>query len=347
MKVGIIGLEFSGKKSLWTLLTGIKHDSSALDKKEVGVVNVPDARVGFLSQFYKSKKTIYSQIEFNLIPSIKKDSELTRKALIEAREVDMFCVVIRQFCNENVCHPFEQIDIQRDFNVVRSELMFADLLLVENRLEKIEKQLTAGKKDILLKEKELQHRLKESLEAGMFLSDIELNEEEKRIIKGFHLLTLKPIFIIVNCDEARVNESFKFLEKVKTMNISVNIENEICQFADEKERNEFLDSLGLKESSLDRLIKFAYNYGDLISFFTASEKDIHSWTIKNGTVANQAAGTIHSDFEKGFIRAEIFNFEDLKKAGSETEVKKRGLCRLEGKDYIVKDGDIILFRFNV
>ncbi len=347
MKVGIIGLEFSGKKSIFTLLTGIEQNHSAPDKENVSVIDVPDSRVGFLQQLYKAPKTVYSQIEFDLIPSIRKDSEDTKKALVEAKEVDMFALVIRQFENESVFHPFQKIDINRDFNIIKNELILADLLLVESRLEKIESQLKSGKKDPLVKEKELLLKLKNILEDGRFLNNTQLNEEEAKIIRGFQLLTAKPIFIIVNCDEDKLNEDFKFSKDIETLNISVSIENEIQQIEKEEERREFLDSLGLKESSISRLIKFSYSYGNLISFLTAGETEVHSWTIKNGTDAQHAAGAIHSDFEKGFIRAEVISFKDLKKAGSEAEAKKEGLYRLEGKNYIVKDDDVILFRFNV
>ncbi len=347
MKVGIIGLEFSGKKSLFTLLTGIQHGHSASEKGGVGVIDVPDSRVEFLGQLYNSPKIIYSQIEFDLIPSIKKDLKDTKKALIEAKEVDMFALVIRQFTDENVFHPLKQININQDFNIIKDELLLADLLLIETRLEKIESQFRSGKKEQLIKEKELLLKLKEPLEAGKFLNNFDLNEEESRIIRGFQLLTVKPIVIIVNCDEDKLNEDFKFSEKIKTLNISVSMENEIQQIEKEEERKQFLDSLGLKEPSLDRLIKFAYKYGDLISFFTAAENESRAWTLLRGTKANQAAGNIHTDLEKGFIRAEVIPFDDLKKAGSLAEAKKMGLYRLEGKDYIIKDGDVILFRFNV
>ena len=266
--------------------------------------------------------------------------------MIEAKEVDMFGLVIRQFKDENVFHPFDSIDINRDFNIIKDELVLADLLLIETRLKRIEKQLKIQKKDQLIKEKELLLGIITSLEAGTFLKDAELKENEYKILKGFQLLTLKPVFIIVNCDEEKLNEDFKFPDKFKSISISVKIENEIQQLS-EAERGEFLGSLGLKESCLNRLIKFAYDYGDLISFITAAENETRSWTIISGTNALHAAGVIHSDFEKGFIRAEVVHFDDLKKAGSEAEVKKQGLFRLEGKEYIVKDGDVILFRFNI
>ncbi|MBU1078424.1 MAG: YchF family ATPase [Spirochaetes bacterium] len=346
MKAGIVGLEFAGKKSLFSLLTGIGEDHPSGKKKEIAAINVPDDRVDFLTRLYDSKKKVYSQIEFDLIPSIKKESKDTNQALIEAKEVDLFAVVLRQFKDENVFHPLESIDLVRDFDIIKNEFILADLIQIENRLERIEKQLKTIKKDLLIKEKDLLIRLKEKLEAGIFLNKVEINEDESRLVRGFKMLTLKPIFIIINCDEDKLNDRFDLFEDHKTINISVKIENEIQQL-EEEERKEFFHSLNIEEASLDRLIKFTYNYADLLSYLTAGEKETHSWTIQNGMTASQAAGVIHSDFEKGFIRAEVIHFDDLKKAGSEAEAKKQGLYRLEGKDYIVKDGDVIIFRFNV
>lgn len=346
MKVGIIGLEFSGKKSLFSLLTGKSSDSFVQTKELVGAVNVPDERVEFLESFYTSKKKIYSQIEFHLIPSIKKDSKETKVALTEAKDVDMFGILIRQFTNPNVFHPFESIDVMRDYNIIKDELILADLYLIETRIERIDKQIKAKKTDLLEKEKILVLKLKEYLENGTFLNKIDINESDSKIIKGYQLLTLKPIFVIINCDEDKLKENYTLPDEVKSLNISVQIENEIQQL-EEKERQEFLKSLDLKETSLNRLIKFSYSFGNLIAYFTAGDKETHSWTIQNGTTAQKAAGVIHSDFEKGFIRAEIVHFDDLKRAGSEAEAKKMGLYRLEGKEYIVKNGDIIIFRFNV
>ncbi|MDD5067867.1 MAG: DUF933 domain-containing protein, partial [bacterium] len=234
----------------------------------------------------------------------------------------------------------------RDYETIKHEMIFADLFLVESRLERIEKQIHSKKEDILLKEKELLLHLKESLEKGTFLNKLKISEENVKLIKSFSLLTLKPLFVIVNCGEDSIGQSFSFPDEMKSLNMSVKIESEIQQL-EEKEKKEFLDNLGLKETSLNRLIKFAYGYGDLISFFTAGEKESHSWTIRNGTTALKAAGVIHSDFEKGFIRAEVIHYDDLVRSGSEANAKKAGLYRLEGKDYPVKDGDIMIFRFNI
>jgi GTP-binding protein YchF len=346
MKIGILGLEFSGKKSLFSLLTGIKNINYSQQKELLGVVDVPDERVDFLAQKFNSAKKTYTKIEFYLLPSIKKDSQETKKVLTEIKEVDMLAVLLRQFSNTEVFHPLQRINFQEDFNIIKNELIFADLFLIETRLERIEKQMLKNKTDQIVKEKDVLLKLKVSLEKGIFLNRINIDKESFRYIQSLTLLTIKPIFAIINCDDDKLSQEFNLQDGTKSLNISVKIEQEI-QDLSETEKKDFLASLGLEESSLNRVIKFAYNYGNLISFLTAGEKESRSWTIKKGTNAQTAAGVIHSDIERGFIRAEVIHFDDFKKAGSESEAKKFGFYRLEGKDYIVKDGDIIFFRFNV
>lgn len=343
MKIGILGLEFSGKKSLFSLLTGVKEFHN---REIVGVVDVPDERVDFLAQVYKSQKKTFTKIEFYLLPPIKQDSQETKKTLTEIKEVDMLAILLREFSAVEVPHPLGEVNFLRDYEIIKNELIFADLFLIETRLERVEKQILKSKTDALVKEKEVLLKLKDVLEKGNYLNTIQLDKESFKFIQSLTLLTTKPIFVIVNCDEDKLKEKFLLPDNTMSLNISVKIEQEI-QELEEKEKREFLSSLGLQESSLNRLIKFAYSFGNLISFLTAGEKESRSWTIKKGTTAQQAAGVIHSDIEKGFIRAEVISFEDFKKAGSEQEAKKLGIYRLEGKDYIVQDGDIIFFRFNV
>lgn len=346
MKVGIIGLETSGKKSLFSLLTGKKVLSYNTAQEEIGTVHVPDERIDRLAEFYKAPKKVYSRIEFHLVPSLKKESQETAKALIEAKEVDMFALVIRQFTDQSVPHPYDTVDMARDYALIKHELIFADLFLLETRLERIEKQLKSKKEDLLVREKELIGKLKTALEKETLLNRLDLKEDEVKMVKSFSLLTLKPVFVIVNCDEDKLKEEFVLPDGMKCLTVSIKIESEI-QELEEAEKKDFLSQIGLEETSLNRLIRFSYSFADLISFITAGEKESHSWTIKNGTTALKAAGVIHTDFEKGFIRAEVIPYEALMKAGSEAEAKKAGLYRLEGKDYVVKDGDIIVFRFNL
>ncbi|OGS20636.1 MAG: hypothetical protein A3J83_05630 [Elusimicrobia bacterium RIFOXYA2_FULL_40_6] len=349
MKVGIIGLEYAGKKSLFSLLTGIKRDGYQQGKEEIGVVNVPDERIEYLAKFYNTEKKTYSKIEFNLLPSIEKGSQEKSKALLEAKEVDMFAIVVRQFTDDNVFHPLDKIDIVQDYNVIKDELVFADLFMVETRIERIEKQSKTKNATQIEKEKSLMVKLKDNLEKGVFLNKVNLTLDELKEIRSLSFLTLRPIFVIVNCDEDKLQTNFDFSDKandIKSINISIKIESEVQQL-DEKSKAEFLETLSLTETSLNRLIKFSYNFGNLISFLTAGPQEVHSWTIRNGDPALKAAGAIHTDIERGFIRAEMISFEDLKKAGSEAEARKLALYRLEGKEYIVKDGDIADFRFNV
>ncbi|MCX5782801.1 MAG: DUF933 domain-containing protein [Elusimicrobia bacterium] len=346
MKVGIIGFEFAGKKSLFSLLTGIKKESHLLAKKELGTVDVPDERIEYLAKYYRTEKKTYSKIEFSLMPSLKNDSEEDKEVLLAAKEVDMFCIVVRQFFDESVFHPQGKIDFVRDYNKIKDELLFADLFLVEIRLERINTQSKTKKSSANDFEKDLMLRLKDALEKGIFLSALKLDGDLLKIAKGLNFLTLKPIFVVVNCDEDKLIHKFELHKGVKSINISIKIETEI-QMLDEKSKLEFLSALSLNESSLNRLIKFSYEFGNLISFLTAGPKEVHSWTIEKGTKAHESAGVIHSDIEKGFIRAEVINFEDFKKAGSETKARESDFYRLEGKGYIVKDGDIMDFRFNV
>jgi len=346
MKVGIIGLEYAGKKSLFSLLTGIKKDGYQQAGQEIGIVNVPDERIDYLAEFYSTKKITYSKIEFYLIPSLKKDSQERRKALLEAKEMDMFAVIVRQFNDDNVFHPEGKIDFKRDYSIVKDELIFADLFFVDTRVERLENSMKSKKTDLSVKELELMKKIKVHLESGNYLNTYKFTVDELKFIRTYNLVTINPVFAVINCDEDKINTEFEIDNAVKAINMSIKIENEIQQL-DVPAKKEFMDTLGIKESSLNRLIKFAYNYGDLISFITAGPSEVHSWTIKNGTTALKSAGVIHSDLERGFIRAEIVNFEDLKSAGSEAKAKETAKYHLEGKEYIVKDGDILDIRFNV
>ncbi|OGS27840.1 MAG: hypothetical protein A2297_06680 [Elusimicrobia bacterium RIFOXYB2_FULL_48_7] len=358
MKVGIIGLEYAGKKGLFALLTGIKKpDGYQQTREEIGIVDVPDERIDYLAKFYNTEKKTYSKIEFSLLPSIEKGDKAldggvpagAGKALLEAKEVDMFAVVVRQFADSNVFHPLGGVDIVRDYQIIKDELIFADLFMVETRIERIEKQSKTKNAAQIEKEKSLMVKLKANLEKGVFLNKVALSQDELKEIKSLSFLTLRPIFVVVNCDEDKLHENFDFADKeneIKSINISIKIEGEVQQL-DEKSKAEFLETMSLTETSLNRLIKFSYNFGNLISFLTAGPKEVRSWTIRKGSNAVKAAGTIHSDMEKGFIRAEMISFEDLKKVGSEAEAKKLAYYRLEGKEYVVQDGDIADIRFNI
>ena len=346
MKVGIVGLEFAGKKTLFSLMTGIRKEGYSAGKEDIGVVDVPDGRIEELAKYYNPKKKTFTKIEFNLLPPVKKGSDEKSNVIAQSKDVDMFAVVVRDFKDDNVFHPDGGIDPVRDYNVIKDEFLISDLMIVETRLERLQKQLKTKSTDQGLKEKSLMEKLKESLENGIFIKNMELDPESLKTVNTFSFVTTKPIFAVVNCDENGISKEFKFPDGVRSINISAKMEAEI-QELDDAAKKEFLASMGIEETSLNRLIKFAYGYGNLISFLTAGADEVRSWTITKGSTAQKAAGAIHSDIEKGFIRAEVVAFDDFKKSGSEAEAKKLGLYRLEGKEYTVKDGDIIEFRFNV
>lgn len=346
MKVGIVGLEYSGKKTIFGLLTGIKKDGYSAGKEEIGVVDVPDERIEYLARYYNPKKKTFTKIEFNLLPPVKKDSDAKNNVISQAKEVDMFAVVVRGFKDESVFHPLNSVDAVRDFGSIKDEFIISDLMIVETRIERLDKQIKKQSTDPAIKERAIMAKLRENLENGVFIKNIALDAESLKVIKTLPFVTTKPIFAVVNCDEDMLNHNHKFPDGVKSMNISAKMETEIQQL-DEEAKKEFFLEMGLEDASLNRLIRFAYEYGNLISFLTAGGDEVRSWTILNGSTAQKAAGVIHSDIEKGFIRAEVVAFDDFKRTGSEAEAKKQGLYRLEGKEYIVKDGDIIEFRFNV
>ncbi|MBN1899117.1 MAG: redox-regulated ATPase YchF [Spirochaetes bacterium] len=346
MKVGLVGLDESGKDSIFQLLTG--HGESSHDHKnpEIAEVSVLDDGLDFIFKTFSPSKKHYVHIQFVILPSISKESMETRKALVSIKEVDIVTLVIRQFKNENVYHPLGNIDPQRDFSYLMDELIYADLYLLETRLERIKAQLKLKKDDFLLKEQELVVKIQKILESDKTLHQANLNEAEEKILKSFSLLTLKPIFVIVNCDEKDLKEDLTFPKGINSINISLETELQLNQL-EPHEREEYLRILGINESGIRRLIKFSYDCGDLITFYTYNEKEARAWAIRKGTTALKAAGHIHTDFEKGFIRAEVIHYHDLEKAGSEAAARKNGLYHLEGKDYIVQDRDIIKFRFNV
>jgi len=345
MKVGIIGFEYAGRRSLFSLLTGIPYQTVCRQEGCVGAVSVPDQRVDRLAQMYASRKKTYTQVVFSLLPPVRVDSAENRAAIAEARDVDLFAIVVRSFTDASVFHPRGTVDPVRDFEGVRSEMLFADLYLAETRLERIAKQERVKPGEVNQLEKKTLLQFKEHLEGGGMLNTLTVDEAALRSVRSLQFLTLRPVFVVINSDEGDTTAT-PMPGGVHTICMPVKIEAEIQQLP-EHERREFMDSLGITESSLDRLVRFAYQAGDLQTFITAGEKETRSWTIRRGATALEAAGTIHSDFEKGFIRAEVVAFDDLIAAGSETEAKKRGLYRLEGRDYVVRDGDVMLFRFNV
>ncbi|HPN72442.1 MAG TPA: redox-regulated ATPase YchF [Candidatus Omnitrophota bacterium] len=351
MKLGIVGLGLSGKTTVLNALTGACKAVGTYGKSDtnVAVVKVPDERMEWLIKTYNPKKIVYADIEFVDIPGAIDDSS-DAKVVAAARETDALVFVVRAFDNPNVPHPNGSVAPERDLEYIKMGLVVNDLSIAEKRLERLRK--TAGKGSSAEEEKielEILERVAAHLGQEKPLSSMGLTEQEDKVIRSFQFLTLKPSLTLLNVSDKDVNseKTSAFLSNMEnSMALSADTEMQI-QTLEEADRAAFLEDAGIRELSLNSLIKKAYSTLGLISFFTAGEKEVHAWTIKKGTKAVAAAGKIHSDLERGFIRAEIFSFDDLKKFGSEREVKTAGKFRLEGKEYVVQDGDIVVIKFSV
>jgi hypothetical protein len=361
LKIAITGLANSGKTTIFNALTGMNLETTiyatVISEPHLGVVKVPDSRVNRLSEIYKPKKTTYATVEYvDYIGLTKGDMEQNRKVFDLVKDADALVHVVRGFHDESVSHPIGIVDPLRDAETIELEMIFGDLELVDKRLERMEQGLKRGKKPDE-SEKKLLLKCKEILESEKPLRGADFSEEDLKAMRHLQFMSIKPEVIVLNVDEQEVNsettgktvsglQSIFKERQAKVLSMCGKIEMEIAQLSPGEARI-FLDDLGINEPALDKLIRVSYDLLGLISFLTYGEDEVRAWTIEKGMNAQKAAGRIHSDIERGFIRAEIVSYDDFIANGSMNAAREKGLFRLEGKTYEVKDGDMINFRFNV
>lgn len=357
MKIGLIGLPQVGKKTLFELLTNHKPSEKEIisGKPIKGVAEIKDPRFDYLVKHYQPKKEVRARIDLETLPKIEKDTIAKGDIFKDINELDAICHVVRAFKDDSVYHVDGSIDPKRDIDFVNSELILHDLIFIEKRIERLDKTIKQTKEEAAIKEREILSKLKNHLDKTLPLRLLDITAEEKRAITSYPFVTRKTMIVAMNVSESDMKSSallgqlggeLKALG-IEVMQVSAKVEAEIAALDTEEEKKEFLSSLGIAEPAINVLTRVSLNALNLISFFTVGQDEVRQWNVRKGSFAPEAAGVIHSDLQKGFIRAEVMKYSDLISLGSEEKVKETGKFYLKGKDYIVEDGDILNIRFNV
>ncbi len=363
MQIGIVGMPYVGKTTVFNALTKSSAETGSYATHKdanVNVVKVPDDRIEPLSAIFKPKKNVYAEIEYIDVAGMRKgaveNGSMDARLLADLRTVDALAHVVRVFEDDKVPHADGDVEPERDIEALNMELALSDLQIIEKRLDRLVRELRTSKDANLIREQELLQKFQSLLENDIPLRETEISTGEERMVRGYQFLTQKPLLLMLNIGEDQIEDSERLLaqfsEYTKKPNTSViavcaKIEMEIAQLEDDEEASLFLEEMGLSESAMTRVIHTSYDLLSLITFFTGGDNEVRAWTAKDGTMSLAAAGTIHSDMERGFIRAETIQAEDLIQCGSLAKAREAGLLRLEGKEYVVQEGDFLTIRFSV